>query len=267
MADKKGLKSKKLVQSAKHLAKEIAFQNSVHANLDYCLEHHTLCRITLHQDSWTAARVWWIVSLSRDYAYALRMVDFTPDGYEIVPVASIAEVVPMVHATEQCAMLNIAFPSDYPDLNLDSLPQLLSDLSLQEGLITLAHETSREENSHSVTGRIEKVGKKKVTIRGVDPADLTWHIKPDKMSYEEINRILFGTRQIAAYEHLAMSYDAFIRTANETVQAPEGLDDFEGGNDVRETASEDLVDIDELVAMEDLDDVNPKPFHSEQDTE
>ena len=48
-----------------------------------------------------------------------------------------------------------------------------------------------------------------------------------------------------------MSYEAFIRTVNESVRPPEELDDFEEGRDLRDVQSEDMVDIDELQSAED----------------
>ena len=248
---KKSKKVKKLVQSARHLAEEIAFQNTVHANLDYCLDTHTLCRVRLAHDSWTAARIWWVLSLSRDYVYAAHVTGFQLDGYEIVPIGCIAEAIPMVHYTDQCSMMELAFPEDYPDLELVSLPQLFADLGALECCIQIGHEEAREENSHTVVGRIEKIGKKRVTIRGLGLDDLAWQIKPDKFLYEEVNRIVFGTQQINGYEKLAMSYEAFIRTVNESVRPPEELDDFEEGRDLRDVQSEDMVDIDELQSAED----------------
>ena len=72
----------------------------------------------------------------------------------------------------------------------------------------------------------------KLSIRELDPNDLAWSPEPIKLSYEHLDVLCFGTPALLALAQLAMPYDAYIRSVNESVTVPQNMEDFEVGTDL-----------------------------------
>ena len=251
MKQKGNKKSRKLSKQAQTIAKQIAAENALFNTLSYCLERKVLCRVLLQGEKWTQNRVWMILQASREFVFVLRATDFQYTGYELHRLTDLADVLPAPELTEHYRLLDILPPENVPELNLESLPEALQTVAAKENLVMVAHIGPDEDTSVVVCGHFEKLGKKKLSIRELDPNDLAWSPEPIKLSYEHLDVLCFGTPALLALAQLAMPYDAYIRSVNESVTVPQNMEDFEVGTDLMEGENEDLFDIDELMGTED----------------
>ena len=257
---KKGKKkSKKLSQQAEAMAKQIAVENALLNTLSFCMERNVLCRVLMQGEKWTQHNVWLVLQVSREFVFVLRATDFRFAGYEIHRLRDIVEAVPVPELTEHYHMLSVEPEEKIPELDLESLPEALQSIAAHENLVQVAHIGPDEESSVVVCGHLEKLGKKKISIRELDPNDLAWSPEPIKLSYDNLDVLRFETPYLLSLAEISMPYDAYIRSVNESVTVPKDMEDFEVGTDLMEGENEDLFDLDEITENEetaaDVDDV------------
>ncbi|MBQ8161678.1 MAG: hypothetical protein IJ083_13160 [Clostridia bacterium] len=231
---------------AQAMAEIIAEQNAIHNTLDYCLEQSLICRVFLKQDSWSQPREWWVLALSHDFVLIQSENCFQPDGFEIHHLSNIASASPFISRTEHCRLLSMEPEVSPVAVSLESWQQIMTDLSLYEHNLLVTMKTGDSPDRHLVCGRVEKIGRKRLTLRALDMDDLSWLPDPVKLSWDGIVSVSFATHLLSAMERLALSYDAFLHSIVEARVVSQGVTELEGTQDLRDIASEDLVDVDEL---------------------
>ena len=239
-------KSRKLSEQAQEMAKQIAYESAFFNTLSFCLERHILCKVLMNGEKWTQHRIWHVLEVTREFVFVLCADSFQYGGYELHRLSDLADTLPAPELTEQYKLLGVQLPQDIPELNLDSLPEALQTIASLESLVMVAHVEQDEESSIQVCGHLEKLGKKKLSIRELDQNDLAWSPEPFKLAYENLDVLRFATPSLLALSQLAMPYDAYIRSVNESVTVPQAMEDFEVGTDLMEGENEDFVDIDEI---------------------
>ena len=242
----KGKKARKLAEKAQEMAEQIAYESAISNTFAFCMEKGMLCLVLLRGERWTQRHVWRILAVGREFVYCLRADDFRYDGYEIHRISDAVDIVPAPELTEQYRMLNVALPAAIPEIDLSDIQGAMSRVAGLDRLVCLTHLGSQESSSSVHIGHLEKLGKKRISIRDLDAHDLSWLPEPAKLAYEDMDSLAFGTPVLCAYEKLAMSYDAYIRSLNESLTVPRDTEDFDVGTDILEGASEDLIDFDEI---------------------
>ena len=239
------------------MAEEIARTGSTYASLAYALENRYLCMGRLHGESFLEQHFGWVLSLNRTSALISLVHGLEPAGNAWVRLSAISMVQPEPQLTEQWRLLGHDIPDPVSDGEAD-LQGFLTGLADHEILAQYLSVGASEQDTTRLTGRIVKLGKKRLAVRELDAYELAWHPEPVKLPYESLDLILFDTPLLRAREKLSMSYDAYIRSLNESVDLPSGVEDMEDGEDVRETESEDMVDLEDLAAMDLLDGAVPE---------
>ncbi len=250
MSSKGKKKAIRISEKVKVMAQQIAYENASYNTLTYCLEHQVLCHVLYAEESWTQMRTYHVLKATREYAYVLRADDYHYSGYEIIRLSMISYISPAPELTDHYHMSNLELPSDIPELDIDDLPGTMQKIARMDTLVAVGHIGEDESSSFIVCGHLEKLGKKKIALRELDVNQLAWNPKPRKYTYDDLDFILFRTPNLKAMEQLAMSYEAYIRSINESISVPNEIEDFEVGTDLLEGPSEDFVDIDELTDAE-----------------
>ena len=196
MKQKGKKKSKKLSQQAEAMAKQIAVENALLNTLSFCMERNVLCRVLMQGEKWTQHNVWLILQVSREFVFVLRATDFRFAGYEIHRLSDIVEAVPVPELTEHYHMLSVEPEEKIPELDLESLPEALQSIAAHENLVQVAHIGPDEESSVVVCGHLEKLGKKKISIRELAPKDIAWSPEPIKLSYDNLDVLNFDTPSV-----------------------------------------------------------------------
>ena len=236
----------------RRMAQEIAAQGALYASLAYCMDHRTIFSGTLHHESWFQRHYGWVLALSRESALIAIVRDYELKGYVWVRLSALETVQPEPHLTEQWALLSREVPP-IQDVEGTDLSTMLFTLAHEECMVRIFTLRETEKDSRDLTGRVEKIGKKRLTFRSLDMDDLAWRSVPDKVPYDEIDLIVFQTPSLHVRESLAMGYDAYLRSINESLEVPEDMEDMDGGQDIRYRASEDMVDLEDLVDTVDTD--------------
>ncbi len=245
----KNKKVRKLNQRAQAIAEQIAYESAVSNTFVFCMERGLLCTVLLNDERWTQRHIWRVINVSREFVYCLLADNFQYSGFTLHRISDIAAVSPAPELTEHYHLRQVQLPESVPDLSLDSLQTAISGISRLDTLLHIGHIGKNEDTSALFTCHIEKVGKKKLSLRSLDIHDLSWAAQPSKLSYEDLDFITFSTPYLIAFEQLAMPYDAYIRSLNESLNVPQNTEDFEVGSDLLEVPSEDMIDYDDLADM------------------
>ena len=245
----KGKKSRKLSQRAQEIAEQIAYESAISNTLLFCMERGMLCYVRMHGERWTQKHVWRVLNLSREFVYVLRADAFRYEGYELHRISDLADIAPAPELTEHYHLIKVPLPQDIPEVDPESLQSMLSSIVPLETLVLAGHIGQQEDSSREYVGHFEKLGKKKLSLRTLDPHDLAWSPNTTKLAYEDLDYLIFRTPTLYAFEKLAMPYDAYIRSLNEAVSVPLDTEEFEVGTDLLEEPSEDLIDFDEIAEI------------------
>ena len=247
MKEKK--KARKLSERAQAMAEQIAFQSVISNTFVFCMERGLLCRVLLKDERWTQRRIWRVLSVGREYVYCMHADQFRYAGFEVHRLDDVAAVSPAPELTEHYHLMKVDLPENIPSLDLDSIESALETIAPMDHLVLLGHIGQQEEASSLYMGHLEKLGKKKISLRELDAQELAWSPQPVKMPYEDLDFLVFGTPALQAFEQLAMSYEAFIRSLNESLTLPPDTEDFDVGTDLLEGPSEDTIDLDEFTEL------------------
>lgn len=231
----------------REMTEDMEHSSAVYTSLAYAMEKGYLCMGRLQAESFLEQHYAWVLSLNRSFALLALVHGLEPSGYALVRLSALSEVRPEPQLTEQWTLLGNEKPALREDADSDLLT-LLASLADGEVLSEYLCIGSDPRDSLRITGRIVKLGKKRLTVRELDAYELVWHAQPSKLPYERLDLILFDTPLLHARETLSMSYDAFIRSLNESVDLPADVEDMDG-EDVREAESEDMVDLDDLALL------------------
>ena len=228
------------------MAEQIAYQSVVSNTFAFCMERGMLCSVLLKGERWTQRHIWRVLGVGREFVYVMHADQFQYAGYEVHRLDDVAGVNPAPELTEHYHLMQVSLPETIPQLDLDTIETALEQIVPLDRLIQAGHIGQQEDSSIQYTGHLEKLGKKKVSLRELDLHDLAWSAQPVKLAYEDLDYLVFCTPALLAFERLGMPYDAFIRSLNESVSVPPDTEDFEVGTDLLEGVNEDTIDLDEF---------------------
>ena len=163
--------------------------------LEKCQKENKLCSVSREIIDY-APIYCYPIKITKALALVRPIYDFAPDGFKIIRTADITDVT----LGEAEAFFDMAVKNEYEDINadcpdvcIDSVKKLASDLAREKTLITI--ECEEYEDSCFYAGIIEKTNERAIEFAVLDNT-AKWYSKRAEIPYEDITCVSVMTRYL-----------------------------------------------------------------------